>query len=86
MRIISNLERLLCSRREGGLNRSEALGLVKEILQRGGSPSVIDLQKRQSDSYELFIKPNVLSLDTVVDIAEKQNFRARIQNGFVMIF
>ena len=68
------------------MNRAEALRLVKEILQRGGNPSVIDLKKRQADSYELHVKPSILSLDTVADIAEKQNFRARKQNGFVMIF
>jgi hypothetical protein len=68
------------------VNRSEALIILKEVVEIGGNPSLINLKKTQSDSYELHIRPQVLSFGSIKDIAERNNLKSREDTGFIFVF
>jgi hypothetical protein len=68
------------------LDRADAVAILKEMLKQNANPDMISLKKITSDSYELHIKPQVLSVAEIKLIAERHNFQIKEDNGLVIVF
>jgi hypothetical protein len=67
------------------LDRVKALSIAKAIAEIGGNPNMLSLNCVQPDSFELRIKPVVLSFEELESIAENNGCNCRKEKDFVII-
>jgi hypothetical protein len=69
------------------LERGVAIALLKEIFaERAMIPIWVDLVRKESELYELRIKPLCVDSDSLKRILDKYNFACKEVNGRLVIY
>jgi hypothetical protein len=69
------------------VNRGEAIAILKEIAaNQAVAPNWVSLANRESDSYELHIKPETINSASLKLIVEKHDLTLKEVNGLFVIY
>ncbi len=68
------------------MKRPKAMTILKEALERGGNPKLVSLDKTESETYQLRIRPTFLTLEDLREIADHHGCRCKEDNGSIIIF